>query len=71
MRDLKITKDAFVKTVAQNRHMSIADTEALADGSSMLGAAALQKHLIDQIGGYDEAKEYLAKATGVSADVCW
>lgn len=71
MRDLVITKDKFVQAVATNRNMSIADVEAFADGSSVLGEIALEKKLIDQIGTYNDAEAYLEEQTGVPPVVCW
>jgi protease-4 len=71
MRDLQITKEKFVQAVATNRNMSVADVEAIADGSSVLGETALEKKLIDQIGSYNDAEAYLAEQTGVPPVVCW
>lgn len=71
MRDLEIIKDKFVAAVATNRAMSVADVEKLADGSIMLGEAALKAGLIDQIGSYAEAEKYLETKTGVPSEVCW
>ena len=41
------------------------------DGSTMLGAMALEKRLIDEIGGMTEAKVYLMKKIGEEVKVCW
>lgn len=71
MRDLEIMKEKFVEAVATNRNMSLAEVEALADGSTVLGETALEKKLIDQIGSYSEAEAYLAYETGEPAEVCW
>ena len=71
VRDLELIKDAFVKTVAENRNIDIAKVEQLADGSSMLGEAALKEGLIDQIGSYTEAKKYLEDQMGVPVTICW
>lgn len=71
MRDLEIMKDKFVQAVADNRGMSIAEVEALADGSTVLGETALTKKLIDQIGNLEDAKAYLAEQTGEPAEICW
>ncbi len=71
MRDLEIIKNKFVATVAANRDLSIAAVEALADGSTMLGEAALKAGLVDEIGSYEEAKAYLARETAAPAEVCW
>jgi protease IV len=71
MRDLEIIKDKFVQAVATNRNLSVADVEKLADGSSVLGEAALAQGLIDQIGSYAEAEKYLKKQAGEPSEVCW
>ena len=49
-RDLNITDQNFINTVAQNRNLSVASVTAIADGSSMEGQMALQNGLIDKIG---------------------
>jgi protease-4 len=41
----------------------------LADGRPYTGRQALQLGLVDQIGGEPEAREWLAQAKGVSADL--
>ena len=58
-RDLKISHDFFVKKVAQNRKLDIEKVKALADGSSMLGIAAKDNGLIDEIGGRKEAENWI------------
>jgi protease-4 len=57
--------DQFVGMVADGRHMSVADVRALADGRAYTGRQALPLHLIDAIGGQDEARAWLAQAKGV------
>jgi|SRR3989338_2505473 len=59
LRDLKISHDFFIKKVAQNRKLDIEKVKALADGSSMLGMAAKEKGLIDEIGGRQEAENWI------------
>lgn len=71
MRDLQITHDAFVKTVAENRGMDINKVRALADGSSMLGKMALENGLIDRVGGFDEVEKYLEELIGAKSEICW
>ena len=46
----------FIRSVAKNRNMPYAEIEALADGGVWLGSEALEKKLIDKIGGLDAAK---------------
>lgn len=71
MRDLNILKDLFVKTVSENRGIELAQVENLADGSSLVGQMALDEKLIDQIGSYDDVKEYIKKLIGEDVEVCW
>ncbi|MFH0805022.1 MAG: signal peptide peptidase SppA [Patescibacteria group bacterium] len=70
-RDLAITNEQFISTVAANRNLLVETIRGLADGSSMMGDAALEQKLIDQIGGYDEAKAYLEQQIGEPVEVCW
>ena len=55
----------FVAIVAEGRHMSVADVRALADGRAYTGEEALPLHLIDEIGGMDSARAWLARERGV------
>ena len=71
MRDLNILKELFVKAVSENRGIELAQVENLADGSSLVGQMALDEKLIDQIGSYDDVKEYIKKMIGEDVEVCW
>ena len=42
-----------------NRKIDMAKVEKLADGSSMLGKMAKENGLIDEIGGFDEAENWV------------
>ncbi len=70
-RDLKLMNEQFIATVSENRRLPVETVRALADGSSMLGEMAKEKGLIDQIGGYEEAKKHLEKKIGEPPEVCW
>lgn len=70
-RDLDIMHENFVQAVAENRGLDIAEVRKMADGSSMLGEMALEKGLIDRIGGYYEVEEYLEELIGEEVEVCW
>lgn len=59
--------DQFVGMVAAGRHMSPDAVRALADGRAYTGRQALSLHLVDQIGGEDEARAWLALARNVPA----
>jgi protease-4 len=71
MRDVEISYDYFVKLVSQNRNLSIEKVKNLADGSSMMGEAALKNGLIDKIGIYPDVLNFLSKKIGTPAEICW
>lgn len=71
MRDLEIMHQSFVEKVVENRGLPLAKVAALADGSTMLGAMALQEGLIDQIGGQIEVNSYLRGKIGEEPEYCW
>ena len=60
-RDLKIYHDEFVRQVAKNRNMPLEKVEKLADGSSMPGALALERGLIDALGNQAATRAWFAK----------
>jgi len=59
----------FVTMVAAGRHMDPDKVRQLGDGRAYTGRQALQLGLIDAIGGEQEAREWLASAKGVPADL--
>jgi len=69
-RDLDLLHEKFISAVATNRSLDIEKVRILADGSTMLGDAALANGLIDQIGGIPEAESYLRGIVGEDATVC-
>jgi protease-4 len=71
MRDIKIGHEYFVKLVSQNRNLSIETVRKLADGSSMMGEAALKNGLIDKIGIYPDVVNFLSEKIGTTVDICW
>ncbi|MDP3402842.1 MAG: S49 family peptidase, partial [bacterium] len=70
-RDLAIIHTNFIAAVAENRALPLEQITALADGSSMLGAMALENGLIDAIGGQKEAYAALEEQIGEEPVVCW
>lgn len=58
-RDIDLVYKEFIDTVAHARNLSVDKVKALADGSTVTGRSAKEAGLIDEIGGYTEAKEYL------------
>lgn len=69
-RDIDIVYEKFISAVATNRNLDIEKVRTLADGSTMMGDAALANGLIDQIGGISEARKYLKGVIGEEATVC-
>ncbi|MBI4359528.1 MAG: S49 family peptidase [Candidatus Jacksonbacteria bacterium] len=71
LRDTRIVHENFIRAVVKNRRIPADVIRSLADGSSMLGAMAKEKGLIDAIGGIEEAARYLSKTIGEPAEICW
>ena len=72
-RDLDIMHNYFVKNVAENRKLDIEKVKQLADGSTMLGAMALDNGLIDKLGGQAEAIQYFIDNKFITEpqEICW
>lgn len=70
-RDIKLTFEKFIATVAENRRLSTEKVRTLADGSTMMGRQALANGLIDEIGFMPEAKKYLKSTLNIEPVVCW
>lgn len=64
--DLKIVHDEFVSIVANNRNLSIEAVQALADGSTMPGARAVEAGLVDRLGNRETTKEIFAEVLGLT-----
>ena len=71
MRAIKISHEFFVKKVAENRKLDIAKVKQLADGSTMLGMAAKENGLIDEIGGIEEAKAWIGNRAEINPTLCF
>ncbi len=71
VRDLKIVHENFIQDIADSRNIPIEKVRSIADGSSVLGSKAKELGLIDEIGGYLDAKKYVEEKIGETADVCW
>lgn len=67
-RDLDIVHEAFVSTVARYRDLPVDEIKGLADGSGYTGKDALDKKLVDALGGRATAREYFAKELGIEKD---
>ena len=71
MRDITIMYNNFIDDVATNRKLPIDKVKAIADGSTVLGEQAKQDGLIDEIGGFNEAKAYVGTLIKEEPEVCW
>lgn len=60
-RDINLVHDYFVKDVALNRNLAVEAVQALADGSSMTGALALERGLVDELGDQETARAWFAQ----------
>ena len=70
MRDVSILHDIFVRKVAENRNLDIEKVRELADGSIMLGQAAKDNGLIDEIGDIYDVKEWIRQELGIEPVIC-
>lgn len=70
-RDIRLLRNDFVRKVARYRNMPYEKVDALADGSTVLGVQAKELGLIDEIGGTEEARNYLTGTIGEEARLCW
>lgn len=70
-RDLDLIRDAFARAVSTYRDIPLEKVMELADGSSMLGVAAREAGLIDQVGGRTEAWAKLTEMAGEEPEICW
>lgn len=71
LRDVLLTNDVFVREVAENRGLEPSFVYSIADGSSVMGAQALEYGLIDGIGGRYEALAKIEESIGEPVEVCW
>lgn len=59
----------FIDEVAKNRRMQREDVEAMATGMFFTGAKAKELGLVDELGGMDEAKDYIEKKLNMTAEI--
>ena len=60
--------DRFTSLVADGRGMDITDVHELAKGRVWSGQDALERGLVDQIGGFNDAVDLAAELAGIEAD---
>ncbi len=59
--------EEFISTVAENRNITIEDVRELATGFVFLGSEAKQIGLVDELGGKEQALNYLEKQLNITA----
>ena len=70
MRDINIMHEAFVKKVAENRGLETEQVEKIADGSTMMGKAAKENGLIDEIGDIYDVQDWIRKEFDIEPSIC-
>ncbi len=68
LRDLGVMHEHFIDVIAERRGLPREDVVALADGASFPGATALEKKLIDGLGGRAEARAWFAEKLSVPVE---
>ncbi len=71
IRDMMVTYDVFIKSVAAGRKLELDKVKGLADGSSMPGQMALNNGLIDRIGSIYDVNEYISGIIKEDVYICW
>jgi signal peptide peptidase SppA len=70
LEDINVIYKNFIASVAENRKLPVDDVQKMADGASVMGEEAKSLGLIDEIGGVEEAEQYIFDITGIKADMC-
>jgi len=70
-RDIDILYESFVDDIAQLRRLDRDTVLAMADGSSMLGEMALERGLIDSVGGFYDTMALIEREYGAKGPICW
>jgi len=60
--------DMFLERVAMGRHMKTSEVDAVGQGRVWLGQQAIEKHLVDKMGGLREALDEARSLAGLASD---
>jgi len=60
--------DVFVQIVSENRNLDFSAVQALADGSTLVGQAALDAQLVDALGSRRQVRQHLASVLEIETD---
>jgi len=69
--DLKKIHEVFVDDVAANRNLEREEVSKLANGLTYLGVDALEYGLVDKLGDFTAATDYLEEQIGEPVELCW
>ena len=70
LRQAKKGGEIFAELVAKNRNLDIQKVKAIADGSTFWGKEAIEKDLVDDIGGMEEALDWIKENKKISPKIC-
>ncbi|MCD4749173.1 MAG: S49 family peptidase [Thermoanaerobaculales bacterium] len=68
-RQLDRIYDDFLERVADSRGITTEEVHAMAEGRVFTGVQALEKGLVDELGGFDTALAAAKKLAGIDADI--
>lgn len=69
--DLKKIHEVFVDDVATNRNLEREKVAQLANGLTYLGVDALEHGLVDKLGDFTAATDYISEQIGEPVELCW
>jgi signal peptide peptidase SppA len=71
LSDLKKIHEVFVDDVASNRNLERDKVSELANGLTYLGVDSLEYGLIDKLGDFTAATDYISEQIGEPVELCW
>jgi signal peptide peptidase SppA len=71
LSDLKKIHEVFVDDVVANRNLEREKVAQLANGLTYLGVDALEYGLIDKLGDFTAATDYISEQISEPVDLCW
>ena len=69
-RDIDEILEQFMQYISEARGLTMEQVRAMSDGSTMTGVRAKDAGLIDELGSFAEAKEYIRTTTGEEPVFC-
>lgn len=69
-RDIDEIHEQFMQYIASARKLTTEEVRTMSDGSTMTGARAKDAGLVDELGSFAEAREYIRGVTGKEPVLC-